>query len=105
MESHTPATVDPLAAVPQNLRDGLVELWLSGRTRDTLATYRRSLAYFTAWLGMSSAEAAVERLLGGGPGQANILALLWESTKSAERSPRIVQRRSRSGEHSSALPG
>ena len=30
---------------------------------------------------------------------------LWESTKSAERSPRIVQRRSRSGEHSSALPG
>jgi hypothetical protein len=33
------------------------------------------------------------------------IGTVWESTKGAERSPRKVQRRSRSAEHSSALPG
>jgi hypothetical protein len=66
---------------------------------------------YAALLGWMSIEVDGERRARGWRefqaafGGATLACLMWECTKGAERSPRKVQRRSRSGEHSSALPG
>jgi Site-specific recombinase XerD len=53
----------------------LVEAFLAGRGPQTLRAYRTDLEQFAAYLGAPTPEAAVARLLSGGPGTANALVL------------------------------
>lgn len=56
-----------LPAAPTSADDGLLELWLSGRSPTTLDAYRRSVVHFARWLGADSAESGVDALLAAGP--------------------------------------
>lgn len=70
-------TVGATPVVPRAFDASLIEAWLSRYKPTTQDTYRRELIAFAAWLGLSS-ERAVDVLLGGGPGNANSLALNYQ---------------------------
>jgi integrase/recombinase XerC len=68
-----------LPTVPTAAGDGLLELWLSGRSPATLDAYRRSVLHFARWLGADSAESGADALLAATPGQANALVLAYRN--------------------------
>jgi integrase/recombinase XerC len=57
----------------------LLAAWLAGRSPETLRAYRKDLEHFAAFLGVPTGAEALQRLLGGGPGNANALVLAWRS--------------------------
>lgn len=57
----------------------LLEAFLSGRSPETIKAYRQDLHDFRAFLNLPTAEAAAERLLAAGPGDANALALAYKA--------------------------
>jgi len=59
---------------------GLIDAWLAGRTARTLEAYRADLEDFRAFTGTPSVGAAAERLLTGGHGPANALALAYRAS-------------------------
>lgn len=72
----------------------LVGAFLAGRRPTTLDAYRRDLDDFARFLGMPTAAAAVELLVGGSAGEANALALGYRAHLTAlGRAPATVARR------------
>jgi len=78
--SKTALTVRAIApAVAPRAREGLVALFLSGRSLRTLQAYRDDLQDYQAFVGAPTPDAAAERLLGSGHGAANAAALAYRA--------------------------
>ena len=58
----------------------LVDAFLSGRNERTLKAYNADLRDFQAFTHLSSLAAAADRLLSGGHGEANALALAYKTS-------------------------
>jgi integrase/recombinase XerC len=72
----TPSARPPDATGPA---ERLLTAFLAGRSPQTLRAYRQDLAHFTAFTGAATPVEAAQRLLGGGAGPANELALRYKA--------------------------
>jgi len=81
MDSFALARQDSPAALnlPSSQASRLVEAFLGGRKRTTLAAYRQDLEAFTVWTGAGTLDAAAQLLLGRGNGEANALGLAYRA--------------------------
>lgn len=59
--------------------DQLLEAFLSGRSPNTIRTYRQGLEHFACWLGVLTVGAAANRLLTIHHGEANLLAMNYKA--------------------------
>ena len=93
--SKTALTVRAIApAVAPRAREGLVALFLSGRSLRTLQAYRDDLQDYQAFVGAPTPDAAAERLLGSGHGAANAAALAYRAhLLEREFAPATINRR------------
>lgn len=88
------ATAADHLPIPATRAADLMAAFFGSLSPNTLQAYRRDLADFAAHLGEADAEAAARRLLSGGLGDANALALAYRSRMiEAGRSPSTVNRR------------
>ena len=79
-------------ALPQTA--AVLEAFLNGRTATTLRAYRQDLEDFRRYLNAASAAEAIERLLGGGQGEAHRLALGYRAwLRERDLSPATINRR------------
>ena len=69
----------PTALSEQDKLARLVSDFFAGRKQTTLRTYRQGLLDFASFLAANTITDAVARLLSGGPGEANHLALLYRT--------------------------
>lgn len=90
------ASPGPVNAPVEALRmaEALLVDFASARSPLTLKAYRTDLADFSQALGTASTAAAVAHLIGGGPGEANRVALRYrEHLQNSGRAPATVARR------------
>ena len=74
--------------------DRLLDVFLRGRSPSTIAAYARDLAEFAAFLGATTAAAAMDRLLEGSQGTANSMVLDYRDTMQTKGlAPATINRR------------